>query len=834
MLVSGGQGKGTRPHSHDWVELEKDERIGVGQAAKPTNALGRGIPPKVYYYKRTEAEEQPHTVVDAAETASDAHPSPAAATKPKEEEPDGRGTKRPLEPEDKGARDEEGWTGGAPDPTNRAPPADQPGEAAAAAAEATVAKRRAAGLKTSRYIGVSWVTKILSWRAQIRHDGTTQPLGDYEVEEDAARAFDAAARRLRGDRAHGGRGGAGKMFQLNFPTAAEVAAQEDSSPPVTVSMAAPPKRQRSPPKELVAGPASSKVADPQAPETPVTKKARAQPTPMAGHEGDRVCDLSRLRKVTPADVGLCVEVPIPNEHGVVIWWGGTIRGFCDGKFRVEYDDGSPQKLEALEEDVFFPDPLEEQRCQKPARPKELVMVHDPEEKMQFVCRVVGARPDDRLRVRFIAWQRHHDITVAPKARTKAKGQQYLMEMTAAVQAQAQAFNEQIRKIDRARGEAARARIGSVVTAEGEEGPHTVKDVAIRKPTAKPKAPFAVFYQLQPETDETFTKWVPEDKLLTLSGQALKGSRAAKQAAQAAAEDGAESGALAEAEAAETVQDLAEQATLAQKSSQFVGVSWSKKAVRWKAAISHEGQTQHVGFFVEEEEAAWAYDDAARRLRGGDAHGGTNSSGRRLRLNFPTETEAAPREDTETADSATAAPSKPIGFEGRKPKPGDRVNVWFKAGGSTREPWEGTVTRTQGSRFFVRYGTDGEYAEGVDMARSEWDFVDASPVSGLASPDVDQAANSLPASAGVAQRQAAGQPSSSYVGVSWVKSRRRWYASIYHEGLKQHLGSFAQEEEAARAFDDAARRLRGDEAHGGQAGYGNIWRLNFPEKPDGRA
>ena len=234
---------------------------------------------------------------------------------------------------------------------------------------------------------------------------------------------------------------------------------------------------------------------------------------------DRVCDLSRLRKATPADLGLRVEVPIPNEHGVVIWWGGTIRAFAKGKFRVAYDDGTPQKLEPLDEQVFFPDPLEEKRCREPARATELVMVRDPEEKMQFVCRVVGARPGGRLRVRFIAWDRRHDITVAPKARTKAKEQQYLMEMTEAVQKQAQTFNEQIRKIDRARGEAARARIGCVVTAEGEEGSHTVKDVAIRKPTAKPNAAFAVFYHLQSEADESVTKWVAET--------ALKDSRTTK-------------------------------------------------------------------------------------------------------------------------------------------------------------------------------------------------------------------------------------------------------------------------------------------------------------------
>ena len=46
-----------------------------------------------------------------------------------------------------------------------------------------------------------------------------------------------------------------------------------------------------------------------------------------------------------------------------------------------------------------------------------------------------------------------------------------------------------------------------------------------------------------------------------------------------------------------------------------------------------------------------------------------------------------------------------------------------------------------------------------------------------------------------------------------------------------LGTFGDEEDAARAFDAAARRLRGDQAHGGQDGRGAIWRLNFPTEQE---
>ena len=92
-----------------------------------------------------------------------------------------------------------------------------------------------------------------------------------------------------------------------------------------------------------------------------------------------------------------------------------------------------------------------------------------------------------------------------------------------------------------------------------------------------------------------------------------------------------------------------------------------------------------------------------------------------------------------------------------------------------------------------------------------------------------------AEATVAQRRAAGQPSSLYVGVSWATERCRWLASIWHEGRAQHLGLFAEEEAAARAFDDAARRLRGDEAHGGrtqgQSGSRTWKLLNFPTEAE---
>ena len=54
-------------------------------------------------------------------------------------------------------------------------------------------------------------------------------------------------------------------------------------------------------------------------------------------------------------------------------------------------------------------------------------------------------------------------------------------------------------------------------------------------------------------------------------------------------------------------------------------------------------------------------------------------------------------------------------------------------------------------------------------------------------------------------------SSRYRGVHWSKSRSKWTAQIYDKDRKIHLGYYGDELHAARAYDDAARRMRGEAA-----------------------
>lgn len=59
-------------------------------------------------------------------------------------------------------------------------------------------------------------------------------------------------------------------------------------------------------------------------------------------------------------------------------------------------------------------------------------------------------------------------------------------------------------------------------------------------------------------------------------------------------------------------------------------------------------------------------------------------------------------------------------------------------------------------------------------------------------------------------------SSQYKGVLWRERRRGWVATIHHEGKARQIGTFSTEEDAARAYDAAAREL-----------FGEYAALNFP-------
>lgn len=68
-----------------------------------------------------------------------------------------------------------------------------------------------------------------------------------------------------------------------------------------------------------------------------------------------------------------------------------------------------------------------------------------------------------------------------------------------------------------------------------------------------------------------------------------------------------------------------------------------------------------------------------------------------------------------------------------------------------------------------------------------------------------------------RRKRATSASSKYKGVSFGKAHRNWMAGITADKKKHHLGYFKSEREAAKAYDNAARKHHGEFAS-----------LNFPD------
>lgn len=54
---------------------------------------------------------------------------------------------------------------------------------------------------------------------------------------------------------------------------------------------------------------------------------------------------------------------------------------------------------------------------------------------------------------------------------------------------------------------------------------------------------------------------------------------------------------------------------ARNTSGFRGVHWHKQMEKWRAVINVDGKNKHLGLFVDKEEAAKAYDAAAKQYHG---------------------------------------------------------------------------------------------------------------------------------------------------------------------------------------------------------------------------
>jgi hypothetical protein len=217
------------------------------------------------------------------------------------------------------------------------------------------------------------------------------------------------------------------------------------------------------------------------------------------------------------------------------------------------------------------------------------------------------------------------------------------------------------------------------------------------------------------------------------------------------------------------------------SSRYTGVSWNKAQSVWRVRVTDllTKRQKHVGYFASEEDAARAYDCAAMQAQGSGA-----------KRNFPDE-------------DISEAPAT-VGEQKTQRSSSRYTGVsWTKASSS----WRVQLTDPQTKRK----RTIGSYASEDDAARAYDCAAVQAHGPGAKHNFPGEAISEPPVALGEERKQ---RKSSRYVGVSWHKASSSWQVHLTDPQTKRvrHVGSFASEKDAARAYDCAAVQAHGPGAN----------------------
>ena len=294
-----------------------------------------------------------------------------------------------------------------------------------------------------------------------------------------------------------------------------------------------------------------------------------------------------------------------------------------------------------------------------------------------------------------------------------------------------------------------------------------------------------------------------------------------------------------------------------RASEFYGINCIADG-RWLARLYHGGDLVFYEKFDNESEGAEALDNAAREHRGADAHGGTHTSnGRTSWLNYPTAEEqaAAPASMRGTARLVPPAPPAPAPAPAARKRRASRPSQEEDGQNGARRPQR---ARTQPERHGMvdsstisighpsaaelraaaagagkqRKGgmsASGGRRGGFSKSKCEdcqltsknyglpgqgtrrWCGKCAKKHGGVLMGNVQDRTEKRPDGAIAAEKKrfeaiVAVKPHSDYRGVSWHARANKWRVQIDGSVHFPHrtVGTFDDEEEAAQAFDDAAR------------------------------
>jgi hypothetical protein len=225
-------------------------------------------------------------------------------------------------------------------------------------------------------------------------------------------------------------------------------------------------------------------------------------------------------------------------------------------------------------------------------------------------------------------------------------------------------------------------------------------------------------------------------------------------------------------------------------SRFVGISWGKTNKVWRARIRVDGKSTYLGCFTNEIEAARAY----------DAHVITKNLDRAV--NFPKAGGHRPQAK-KTAKPGSVQRSSVASIP--NPGPTRFVGITYD---KRHKAWRAAI-RVDGERISL-----GSFADEIEAARA----FDAHVIT----KKLDRAVN-FPEAGGHRPQAKKRHPRSRFMGVyrnsyrpGRIKRGKAWAARITVDGKLTSLGSFADEIEAARAYDAHVITKKLDRA------------VNFPE------
>jgi hypothetical protein len=216
-------------------------------------------------------------------------------------------------------------------------------------------------------------------------------------------------------------------------------------------------------------------------------------------------------------------------------------------------------------------------------------------------------------------------------------------------------------------------------------------------------------------------------------------------------------------------------------SRFTGVYWHKSGKVWRAQLwdPEAKRNRKIGTYVSEEDAARAYDYAAVKMHGPEY----------TERNFP--------------DELISEPPVSLGDEMRERKTSRFTGVcWDKRG----KAWEVDLwnRQTKGNQHVGIYASEEDAARAYDYAAVKMHGTEYTERN-----FPDELISEPPVSLGDEWRE---RKTSRFTGVCWHKSAKAWQVQLWDRQTKRNrcIGHFASEEDAARAWDYAAVKMRGPE------------------------